>query len=183
VLILSPTERQSAELLRDKLLPLWGALGRPLHAEPAKALSLVLANGSRVVALPGNEEGIRCFSAVSLLVLDEAARVPDELYRAVRPMLAVSNGALIALSTPFGKRGWFYEAWTEPRPWKRVRVSAGQCPRITPEFLAEERAALGERWFAQEYLVEFVDLVGALFSGEDIAAACACDAAPLFPGG
>jgi hypothetical protein len=51
---------------------------------------------------------VRCFSP-GLVIVDEAARVPDDLYRAVRPMLAVSQGRLIALSTPFGQRGWFYD--------------------------------------------------------------------------
>jgi hypothetical protein len=65
-------------------------------------LTLELVNGSRIVSLPENESGIRGFSGVNLLVIDEAARVDDSLYRSVRPMLAVSGGRLVALSTPFG---------------------------------------------------------------------------------
>ena len=68
---------------------------------------LKLANGSRILCLPGKEETVRCFSP-SLLIIDEASRVPDDLYRSVRPMLAVSKGRLIALSTYFGQRGWFF---------------------------------------------------------------------------
>ncbi len=44
------------------------------------------------------------------LKIDEAARVSDELYRAVRPMLATSGGRIVLLSTPFGKRGFFFRA-------------------------------------------------------------------------
>jgi hypothetical protein len=44
-----------------------------------------------------------------MLVIDEASRVDDTLYLAVRPLLAVSGGRLVALSTPFGKRGWFHD--------------------------------------------------------------------------
>ena len=65
--------------------------------------------------------------------------------------------------------------------WERVKVTADRCPRITPEFLAEERLALGERWYAQEYLCSFEDAVGAVFSAEDIAAALSDDVSPLFP--
>src|SRR5262249_28532285 len=47
ILLLSPTLRQSGELFRDKLLPLWRAIGRPLQDRPPTQLSLELTNGSR----------------------------------------------------------------------------------------------------------------------------------------
>ena len=71
-------------------------------------LSIELETGSRIVSLPGREATIRGFSGVHLLVVDEAARVADELYQAVRPMLAVSGGRIVLLGTPFGKRGFFF---------------------------------------------------------------------------
>ncbi len=179
VLLLSPTLRQSGELFKDKVRRLYGAMGRPVACVQETQLSMELANGSRIVALPGEEETIRGYSGVRLLVIDEGARVPDALYYSVRPMLAVSRGLLVALSTPFGRRGWFYEEWRGANPWERVRVEAGDCPRITPEFLAEERAALGEHWYSQEYELEFRDVIDALFRQEDIDAALACDVAPL----
>jgi hypothetical protein len=85
-------------------------------------------------------------------------------------MLAVSGGRLVALSTPFGKRGWFYDAWRGPEEWTRVKITAGQVPRIPGPFLDEERRAIGDRWFSQEYGCEFLDILGAYFSGEDIEA-------------
>jgi hypothetical protein len=74
VLLLSPSTRQSGELLR-KVLALFHQLGRPMAVTAESALRLELANGSRVVALPGKEGTVRCFSGVSLLVIDAAARV------------------------------------------------------------------------------------------------------------
>lgn len=180
VLLLSPTLRQSGELFRDKLLPLWRALGRPLLDRAPTQLTLELANGSRVISLPESEGGIRSYSAVQLLVIDEAARVSDDLYKAVRPMLAVSNGRLICMSTPFGKRGFFYEEWSSARPWKRVRIAAEECPRIGKAFLAEERLSLGARWYRQEYECDFAEMVGAVFRQEDIEAALTSMVAPLF---
>src|SRR5207249_2922857 len=82
------------------------ALGRPLRAVRNKLGDLELGNGSRFVALPGRDETIRSFSGVALLIIDEAARVADDFYRSMRLMLAVSRGRLVALSTPFGRRGW-----------------------------------------------------------------------------
>jgi hypothetical protein len=138
-----------------------------------------LANGSRIVALPGDEKNIRCYSGVSLLIVDEAARVEDALYYAVRPMLAVSRGRMVCLSTPFGKQGFFFEAWTGTDTWNRYRIIADECPRITPDFLAEERRALGPRWFAQEYLCSFEDTTDAVFAYDDIMAALSEEVAPL----
>jgi hypothetical protein len=183
VLLLSPTLRQSGELFRDKVLPLWRALGCPYHGRPPSQLALELSNGSRIISLPGEEGTIRGYSGVRLLAIDEAARVPDSLYFAVRPMLAVSRGRLVCLSSAYAKLGWFYEAWTGTEPWRRVKVTAPDCPRITPAFLDEERRALGARWFAMEYLCEFGDLVDAVFRVEDITAAVSADVRPLFAGG
>jgi hypothetical protein len=182
VLLLSPTLRQSGELFRDKLLPLWRGLGRPMLDRRPTQLSLELSNGSRIVSLPGEEGSIRSFSGVRLLVVDEAARVPDDLYKSVRPMLAVSNGRLLCMSTPFGKRGFFYEEWTSTRTWERVKITALECPRITKAFLAEERETLGERWFNQEYMCSFEEMIGAVFRQVDIDAAFDPTVMPLFGG-
>jgi hypothetical protein len=157
ILLLSPTLRQSGELFRDKVLPQWRSVGMPERDRPPTQLELTLANGSRIVSLPGEEGTVRGFSGVALLVIDEAARVEDDLYRAVRPMLAVSGGRLVALSTPFGRRGWFAQEWHGEGSWQRVRVTAEECPRISPAFLVEERRALGEDWYRQEYGCEFVE--------------------------
>lgn len=157
VLLLSPTLRQSGELFRDKVRRLYTDLGRPVAAVQESQLQMELANGSRIVSLPGDEETVRGYSGVSLLVIDEAARVPDDLYKAVRPMLAVSGGRLVCLSTPFGKRGWYYHEWHRGEGWERVKVTAEECPRISADFLAEERRHLGEKWYLQEYGCEFTE--------------------------
>jgi hypothetical protein len=162
VLLVSPSLRQSAEIFR-KVIDAYKALGRPLPALTRTQLRLELANGSRVLCLPGREDTIRSFGGVNLLVIDEAARVADDLYRSVRPMLAVSQGRLVALSTPFGQRGWFYQEWSGAGPWKRVQVTWRDCPRITPEFIAEETRALGPAWVAQEYETLFTALEGLVY--------------------
>lgn len=179
MLLLSPSLRQSQELFR-KVTDLYAALRRPVAAEQVSALRLELVNGSRIVSLPGTEQTVRGFSGVSLLVVDEASRVPDALYFAVRPMTAVSRGRMICLSTPFGKRGWFFEAWHSAEPWERVKVTAEECGRIPPAFLQEERQALGERWYRQEYTCSFEDVVDAVFQHADIQAAMSMDVKPLF---
>jgi len=179
ILMLSRAERQAGELFR-KFLTFYNRLGRPVAAKSESALQLELVNGSRIVALPGKEDTIRSFSAVRLLLIDEASKVPDDLYRSVRPMLAVSAGRLVGLSSPYGKRGWWYEAWESAETWERYEVPATQCPRISPEFLAEEKIAMPPFWYSQEYDCIFLDTVNGLFTGEDLALAQSDEVAPLF---
>ena len=167
VLILAPSRRQSKETLQ-KAFTLYRASGRPVPIENRSELRARFDNGSRIIALPGTEKTVRGFSAVDLLIADEAARVPGELYRTVRPMLAVSGGRLVALSTPRGRRGWFYESWTGEQEWKRVKVTAKECDRITDEFLLQERRELPESWFLSEYMCRFTDTVDSAFAMEDV---------------
>ena len=183
-LILSPSERQSIELL-SVVKGIYGRIGMGAEdVESESGKQVRLTNGSRIVALPGGNEGnVRGFSAVSLLIVDEAARVSEDLYRAVRPMLAVSKGKLWVLSTPFGKRGFFFKEWSEGgADWERVSITADQCPRIPASFLAKEKRSMPEQWFRQEYYCEFCDTAGAVFRYDDVQAALRDDVLPLFPG-
>jgi hypothetical protein len=182
ILLLSAAQRQSGELFR-KVKDFYHALPNRVPVKQESALQMQLLNGSRVVSLPGTEETIRGYSGVDLLIIDEGARCDDSLYYSARPMLAVSRGRLIALSTPFGRRGFFFDEWENGgEDWHRVKVTATDCPRITPEFLAEERRSLGDWWFNQEYMVEFMDAVDSVFSHDVIMAAMSSDVQPLFGG-
>jgi Terminase large subunit, T4likevirus-type, N-terminal len=182
VLLLAPALRQSQELYA-KVSEFYQRLPDPIPTKSYTALTLTLENGSRIISLPGNEKHLRGYSGVDLLIVDEAARVLDELYYSVRPMLAVSGGRLLMLSTPYGKRGVFYEEWTGGTGWERYTVTAEECPRISRAFLEEERSSLGPWWFEQEYHCEFKDTIDALFREADIQAAFDNDLQPLFPEG
>ena len=178
-LAVSPSARQSGEFLR-KASGFVRKLGIRPKGDGDNEISLVLPNGSRIVGLPGSEATVRGYSAVALLLVDEAARVADDLYLAIRPMLAVSDGGLWLMSTPYGKRGFFWEAWARGGPdWLRVRVPATECARIPREFLEEERATMGERWFRQEYLCEFEEAVSGVFNRDLVERAVTDEVAPL----
>jgi hypothetical protein len=181
ILILAPAERQAKELF-SKVVLSYRTLSHVIPTASYTKLGMEFTNGSRIEALPGTEKTVRGFSGVDLLIVDEAARVADELYYAVRPMLAVSGGRLLMLSTPFGKRGVFYEEWTGGSAWERYTVTAAECPRIPPEFLEEERRTLGPWWFAQEYECRFMDTLDQVFATGVIDQAITDEVAPLFGG-
>lgn len=173
VLVIARAERQ-AKLLFKKIKATLRKLGVSLTAE--SATEMVLDNGSEIVCVPGNPDTVRGYSAVDLLLIDEASRVPDDVYGAVSPMTAVSSGQIIAMSTPFGKRGWWSDAWHDRgQDWERVTVPASRCPRLTAKFLHGERLRLGTHFYAQEYECEFkstsdsvftIELIDSLFTNQ-----------------
>ena len=151
----SPSLRQSQELML-KFAEFLDMVDKNVKLDSDTKLSVRFANGSRVLALPGSEKTIRGISAVTLLILDEAAAIPDELYGAVRPMLAVSKGRLVLMSTPRGEQGFFYDTWAKSKGWEKIEVPWQQCPRIDPAFIEEERLERGNAWVAQEYECQFI---------------------------
>ncbi len=164
-LVIAPTQDQSSELML-KFDEFRGAVELPSdYLSTDTKLAVRFANGNRFIARPGSEKSARSFSAVTLLLEDEAARVADALYNSVRPMLAVSNGRHVLMSTPFGKQNHFFKIWDEQRDlWEWYEIPAEQCPRITKEFLEEEQRT--NPWFEQEYHCVFMDSEGSIFSSD-----------------
>jgi len=158
-LLFAPTQRQSKEIfdaLRQMIAPFSAVF--PFTEETQT--SFRLANGSRAIALPATESTVRGFAKVNAFVLDEAAMAPRKLYRAIRPMLAMSLGEISLLSTPKGRSGFFWETWEKAEKgerWTPFTVTYRDVTRYDPDFLEEEREEHGERWFRQEYGVEFLD--------------------------
>lgn len=185
-LIVSPSERQSTEMM-EKVEAFMARDGQLDDLKTDNKLEKRFRNGSRIVALPASEKTIRGFSAPSLIVIDEASRVSDEMYYALRPMMTGTECELTLMSTPFGKRGFFYEAWNSVR-WKRIEVAgslteegeteneqdyikarnfegimAWHSPRHTAAFLREELESMGKWWYSQEYRVKFVEAIDNVF--------------------
>lgn len=168
VLCVSPSDRQSAELFDKIAHVVKSAPYAPKRVEDNKR-SMRLANGSRIVCLPGSPDTIRGYSAPNMVIVDEAAFCEDALFGAVAPMLAVSDGEMVLLSTPYGKRGAYYEAWEHGgKDWERLRVTAPECPRISAEFLAEQRRTMPAWLYEQEYMAVFTETLNSVFTSEQV---------------
>ncbi|MFN7925141.1 MAG: terminase family protein [Bryobacteraceae bacterium] len=179
--VLSPSERQSSEFVR-KVEQFLRKLGIAPRGDGGNRISVLLPSGARIVGLPGKETTNRGYSGVTLLIIDEAARVDDELYQAVRPMIATREDAAIWLmSTPNGKRGFFHDEYVNRANWTYIEVPATECKRISKKFLDEERAKLPPPFFEQEYLCQFSATRSALFHPDDVDAAIVPDLPPLVP--
>ena len=153
-LICSAGARQAQEVL-GRAVAMYRRIGSPVVAIGENASSLTLENQSRVISLPSQPATVRGYTP-DFIIVDEAAQCSDELYQSLRPMQLVAGANMWLLSTPFGKRGFFYEQWADGGDrWRRVKITADQCPRIDAAFLeAERRTSL---WFDAEYLAEFTE--------------------------
>ncbi|GAA5162571.1 terminase large subunit domain-containing protein [Ornithinimicrobium tianjinense] len=184
VLVISPSQRQSDEFL-VRVRSLYRAAGRPVETARESASTLEFANGSRVLSLPGSESTTRGFAGVALLILDEAARVEDDIFASVLPMVG-STGAVWALSTPWGARGWFWElhegADAVPGAWEHHLVDVYASDQYDEQRITEVRASVPRFTFASDYECRFEDSDAQLFSSDDVRAAVAAGAAvpPLF---
>lgn len=160
IMIIAAVERQ-AYLLFEKCLyymeKTYPELIKQGVNRPTKT-KIDLENGSRIYCLPTGLTGygIRGFT-IDLLIADEAAFIPDEVFNAVTPALAAREGSrIVLLSTPFGREGFFARAFEDPTFYKR-HISSEECPRIKPEFLEQEKRRMTKKQYQQEYMGEFVD--------------------------
>lgn len=164
VLIIAAAQRQSSLLFEkvraniDKLVD----EGQEWYKEPPTLTRIKLMNGSQIYSLPAGRTGyfIRGFT-IDMLIADEAAFIPEIVWNAVVPMIAVSRkargmGYIVLLSTPFGKGGYYYDSFTN-KNFKSFHISSEDCIRMPVAFLAEERERMTKVEYAQEYLGEFVD--------------------------
>lgn len=150
--VISPSLRQSSEVAVRARVGLW-ELGEKLVQDSVSLLRL--ANGSRLLSLPGSARGIRGY-ACDLLVVDEAAFVDDATWTAARPMVAAAHGRVIVQSTCGAPVGFFHELATEPPDgWIKFTVPSSSAPSIDPAFLAREQAEMSDDLYRQEYECEF----------------------------
>lgn len=134
-----------------------------------------LKNGSKIICKAVGDTGASMRGpTVTLLVLDEAALIPDRAWVAIEPVISVSKGRTMLLSTGQCKKGFFYKSTLNP-DIEQFHISARDCPRHTKEFLDKKEAELSPVAFGQEYLGEFLDDYNRKFTDEWIDKVCTID--------
>ncbi|MDA1338535.1 MAG: terminase family protein [bacterium] len=170
ILVISAVERQ-AYLLFEKILTYiedkYPTMIKGGRERPTKS-QIRLKNGAVIRCLPTGLTG-RGIRGFNLLIADEAAFIPENVWSAVTPMIAITEGQIILLSTPFGRSGYFYRCFKDDS-FEKFHVSSEDCPRmqseISKEFLKQEKNRMTKLQYAQEYLGEFVDELRQLFSDD-----------------
>ena len=164
-LIIASVDRQSIELLEKVKAQIMGLAKNQIAGRPTFH-KIELKNGSKIMAEPAGQTGygLRGFT-VNKLVADEAHYIPDAVFVAIRPMLATTEGTLDLLSTPRGNEGFFYDCFQSDDFYK-IHIMSKDCPRITDEFLAQEKKRMTQLEYCQEYEAEFLDSLQQFFSRE-----------------
>jgi len=183
VLMLAFTENQAYLLFFKTLMYLKAVypmlIDNRAGYKPTKHI-INLRNGSKILCYAAGKfgEGVRGHTVDSLAV-DEAAAMAREVFVAIKPMISITGGSIDLLSTPRGKAGYYYECSDDPSlgekvmsNWTRFYVNGEDCPRHTTEFLQNEREALSDLEYAQEYKAEFLDDMRRVFSEEWIESVC-----------
>jgi hypothetical protein len=163
-LVASRSLRQASHFLNTVRQAVLSVIPRDAMAA-VNRLSMELPNGSMIISIPcAQPDAGRGFSP-NFVLLDEAAFAPDPLFRAISPSLAATQGALHMISSPNGRQGYFFEAFegSAQDVYETQRITWTECPRINPAFIEEEKIALGDLYFRQEYGAEFITPMGAFF--------------------
>jgi len=168
ILLIAAAERQGSMIFEKVVANLMRLADKDVFAETPKKNLVRLTNGTKIFCEPAGRTGhfIRGFS-VDILIADEAAFIPEVVWNAVIPMVAISRkargmGWIYLLSTPFGKGGYFYDSFQDD-DFRQFHVSAEDCPRYPKNFLRKEKKRMTKAQYAQEYLAEFTDEWNQLF--------------------
>jgi phage FluMu gp28-like protein len=163
-LMVSASERQARKLLDDIKL-LLDSNGIPYKG--TKTEIEFEENGSKIVSLPNSPGSVRGYTA-SAIYIDEFAHfrggTDKEMLAAIQPSIS-RGGRLTLISTPFGRRGKFYEIWTEGKNWSRHEIYWWDCPAYAPpgedkyqtKWYKEMRPSYPEAEWKQEFECSFSD--------------------------
>jgi uncharacterized protein YuzE len=176
VLLTAKTQRQSMELFRQIKAEIrqseaenseWG-IQRETRTE------VNFSNGSRIVCLPLGRDGsnIRGYGA-DLLIVDEAAYVPEEIFQEVlMPFLAVGENQFVMISTPRGKRGFFWDRYDESNRGENQyfvqQVPTWKNPRVDQQWVENQRNNLTPMQFKREIKGQFDENADAYFTEEEV---------------
>lgn len=176
ILITASSERQAMYLYEKVHQELRFATNENIFAETPTMRRTTLKNGSEIYCLPVGQSGdlIRGLT-LDIWVPDESAFINRQVYVAITPMLWISKkergmGWIWALSTPFGKEGFFYDIFQD-KDFKCWHISSENCDRIPKDVLEKWKRDFSHVEYAQEVLGEFIDEVSRMFA-EDLLDKC-----------
>ena len=180
-ILAAPSMRQSSSVMRVIMKAyrrLTAGRDDAQDLEAESKCSVTLANGSRILCVPGSNDGNTLRGEVAdTILVDEIFFTSAELVQSLRPMISTKGGRgkLILLGTPRYASGFAYDLWRSGDPsWQREKITAAQCPRIDPQWLENERREIGDA-AKSEYDCEFVDPGAAIFGSEILEAALSDD--------
>lgn len=194
IAICSPTKKQS-RIVKNYLRGIFDTpmLKNQIVNETKEGFEL--ADGVLIELLAGDFRTVRGYTLLAALIdetaffgVDEESKIKSdsELLAALRPALATTGGKLIAISTPYARRGWCFQTWERNFGNPNGNILVWNCASrvmnptlsqsIIDEALAEDYAKA-----RAEFYGEFRDDVMAFLSREVIQSVVARNRPELLP--
>ena len=134
---------------------------------------LAFTNGSAIRSVPASEKQIRGWP-VDVLIVDEAAFIPNEIWDATLPVIISRPGArVVCTSSPWGSSThWFRLLWRRGMDradgYESWQWSSFDSPIADKGLLEEFRRTRSAEWFKREIMGEFTEDSGAFFSESEL---------------
>ena len=174
VMVISKTERQAGLLfvkIRNNIHEIQKTAIKKGKDRPTKS-KISLYNKSVIHCLPAGDTGYGIMGfTIDLLIADEAAFIPEEVWASITPALAITRGNIWLLSTPKLKEGYYYRCFEDPN-FTSFHTSSENCIRKDQEFLDYQKSLMTKLQYAQMYLGEFLDDALQFFTEELILKCC-----------
>jgi len=176
VMVIAYTEKQ-ANLLFTKILNNIVAMEkrdkRKYISKPKPTKHIInLMNGSTIHCYAAGDTGFGIMGfTIDLLIADEAAWIKEEVWNSIVPALAVTKGLIWLLSTPWLREGYYADCFKDPN-FTSFHQSSEDCPRISKEFLEEQKKRFTKTQYEQMYKGEFVDNAHRIYSDDWIDKVC-----------
>lgn len=180
VLVLSAGEDAAKDLLAEASMLVGAAALLSSAVVDDTTTQLTLTNGSSIRSIPASEKQARGKS-IDLLILDEAAYITDDVWRAARyTVLARPESRVVMASTPRGRRDRFFSkhyhlAKGAEGPVVEAGISVESfhwpstvSPLVDADLVEFWRRTDEPRVFQREVLAEWVDEAGQWFSSEEL---------------
>jgi terminase large subunit-like protein len=137
---------------------------------------IVLENNSKVIAAGSSKSAISGLS-ISLLYLDEFAKIPDHLaddfIKSVFPVIFSSQtGRIVISSTPVGLNHW-YDIWIkavrdEKSDFYPIKIHWWELPWGTEEWKENIIRQYGKKFFLQEFACSFIGSTSTLIDPDSL---------------
>lgn len=170
---LSPTLKQARNIYKTIINAISEA--KIIKSKNATELTIVLINGSSINFKSAEQrDSLRGETCNGILCIDEAAYIQDDIYNIVQPWTDFYNSVKLIVSTPFIKSGFFFRYYnyglngdfnTVTIDWSDEKYKADMDKILPPERLEEYRKMLPLNVFKSEYLGQFLDDDGTVFTG------------------
>ncbi len=167
VLALYSTYRQAKTVIWDELLDRLYSKNWIKNVNKSD-LTITLKNDSKIFIRSADSPQSLRGSRFDYIVMDECADLHPEVWSTIcRPMLADTKGGALFIGTPKGKGNWFYDLYVKAgaeQEWNTHTYRTIDGGWITEEEIESAKRDLDSREFAQEFLAEFQDYSGIIYT-------------------